>query len=249
VEIEARELRRLASEVDERHNDAMSGFRDDIRASHAAIVHSGAVRNRGRRRLLAGLGAGGAVLAAASMVGPAGWLSVASAQTLSDEDLAAFAQSVELAAVAAYGLAAPALTPATRPVGELFAKHHQDHADAFGAVAMSKAVSKPNAALVTALTPSLQAVTDETSALELAFVLENQAAATYAFGLTAAAGDAAIAVMATILPIESEHAAVLGAALGKPVPDIFVTGAFESASVGDGTDPTKGIDPARFPVS
>ena len=248
MEIEARGLRRLAQDVDERHNEAMSTFRDDIRAGHAALVRSGALRNRGRRGFLAGLGAGGAALTVASMFGPAGWLSFAGAQSMTDEDLAAFAQSVELAAVAAYGMAAPALTAATRPVGELFAQHHQDHADAFGAVAGSKAVSEPNGALVTALTPALQAVRDERSALELAFTLENQAAATYAFGLTAASGADAVSGMATILPIESEHAAVIGAALGMPLTEIFVNGAFESASAGDGTDPAKGLDPAKFPV-
>jgi rubrerythrin len=238
----------MAQETDDRHRDAMSTFREDIRSGHAALVRAGAVRPGGRRRFLAGLGAGGAALTVASVLGPSGWLSMAGAQSVTDEDLAAFAQSVELAAVAAYGMAAPALTSATRPVGELFAKHHQDHADAFGAVAGSKAVSEPNAALVTAPTPALQAVNDETSALELAFTLENQAAATYAFGLTVASGADAVAGMATILPIESEHAAVLGAALGMPVTEIFVNGPFESASVGDGTDPAKGIDPSKFPV-
>jgi hypothetical protein len=64
-----------------------------------------------------------------------------------------------------------------------------------------------------------------------------------------AAGKDAIAGMATILPIETEHAAVLGAALGKPVADIFVNGAFEGATVGDGKDVKKGIDPAIYPVS
>ena len=127
--------------------------------------------------------------------------------------------------------------------------HHQQHADAFGAVAGSKAVDGPNQALVTALTPAVQAVKDEKSALELAFTLENQAAETYAFGLTAASGGDAIAGMATILPIEAEHAAVLGLALGKPVPEIFVNGAFESAAVGDGSDIKKGLDPNKFPLA
>jgi hypothetical protein len=109
-------------------------------------------------------------------------------------------------------------------------------------VAKAKAVKVPNAKLVAA------AVKDEKSALELAFVLENQAAETYAFGLTVAKGGDAIGGMATILPIEAEHAAILGVALGKSPADIFVNGAFESAAVGDGTDVKKGIDPAKFPV-
>jgi hypothetical protein len=146
-------------------------------------------------------------------------------------------------------MAAPALSAATRPVAELFASHHQQHADAFGAVAGSKAVDGPNQKLVTALTPALQAVKTEQDALMLAFGLENQAAETYAFGLTAASGSDAVAGMATILPIETEHAAILGLALGKPVPEIFVNGAFESTSVGDGTNIQQGIDPTLFPVS
>gem|GEM_PF-6513314 len=59
--------------------------------------------------------------------------------------------------------------------------------------------------------------------------------------------DAAYAAAtATILPIEAQHAVVLGLALGKDVTAVFPTGAFESASLGDGSDPLKGLDPAVF---
>ena len=242
MEIEARALRRMARDVDERHHQAMATFQDEVREGHRALVATG------RRRFLTRIGLGGAAVATAGMFAPSAILPFATAQSFTDEDLAAFAQSVELAAVAAYEMAAAALSPATKPVGQLFATHHQQHADAFGAVAGSKAVDAPNQALVTALTPALQAVKDEKSALELAFGLENQAAATYAFGLTAAAGSDAIAGMATILPIEAEHAAILGVALGRSVPEIFVNGAFESAAVGDGGDIGQGLDPATFPV-
>jgi hypothetical protein len=242
VEISAKELQALARDVDERHHEAMREFRDQTQDTHRSIV------NAGRRRFLVGTGVGGAALMVGASLGPSGWLSSASAQGITDEDLAAFAQSVELAAVAAYGMAAASLSAATKPVAMLFQMHHQQHADAFGAVAKTKAVKAANAKLVTALTPALQAVKDEKGALELAFTLENQAAETYAFGLTVASGSAAIGGMATILPIEAEHAAVLGAALGKSVADIFVNGAFESASVGDGKDIKKGIDPTIFPV-
>jgi hypothetical protein len=242
VEITARELRALARDVDERHHDAMKTFDDHAANTHRQIVDAS------RRRFLIGTGVGGAALVVGGALGPGRWLPSASAQGITDEDLAAFAQSVELAAVAAYGMAAAALSAATKPVGMLFQTHHQQHADAFGAVAKTKAVKGPNQKLVAALTPALQAVKDEKGALELAFTLENQAAETYAFGLTVASGAAAIGGMATILPIESEHAAVLGAALGKSPADIFVNGAFESASVGDGKDVKKGIDPTIFPV-
>ena len=102
--------------------------------------------------------------------------------------------------------------------------------------------------LVAAVTPTLESITDETGALEFAFVLENQAAYTYAAALTLLQDPAYAAATATILPIEAQHAVVLGLALGKSVEDVFPTGAFESAALGDGTDPLAGLDPAVFPA-
>ena len=242
MDLAARELRQLAADVDERHHAAMKTFRDDIAATHRPIVDAS------RRRFLIGTGLAATALTVGATLGPQRLLTSASAQSFTDEDLAAFAQSVELGAVAVYTAAAGALSAATKPVALLFMQHHQQHADAFGAVAKSKAVKVPNAKLVAALGPALAAVKDEKSALELAFVLENQAAETYAFGLMVASGKDAIGGMATILPIEAEHAAILGVALGKSPADIFINGAFESAAVGDGTDIKKGIDPTKFPV-
>ena len=169
-----------------------------------------------------------------------------SAGGLDDQTIAGYAQSVELAAVAAYTAAAPVLSPGTLPVAQLFMMHHQQHADAFGAVAGAKAVSVPNKTLVAAVTPALQAIKDEMGALDFAFMLEGQAAYTYAAALTLLQDPAYAAATATILPIEAQHQVVLGLALGKDVTAVFPTGAFESASLGDGTDPLKGLDPAVF---
>jgi hypothetical protein len=165
---------------------------------------------------------------------------------LDDQTIAGYAQSVELAAVAAYTAAAPVLSAGTLPVAQLFMQHHQQHADAFGAVAGSKAVTAPNKSLIAAVTPALQAIKDEMGALEFAFVLEGQAAYTYAAALTLLQDPAYAAATATILPIEAQHQVVLGLALGKDVNAVFPTGAFESASLGDGSDPLKGLDPAVF---
>ncbi len=60
---------------------------------------------------------------------------------LDDQSIAGYAQSVELAAVAAYTAAAPVLSAATLPVAQLFMMHHTQHAAAFGSVAGSKAVT------------------------------------------------------------------------------------------------------------
>jgi len=169
-----------------------------------------------------------------------------SSSGIDDQAIAGYAQSVELAAVAAYTAAAPVLSAGTLPVAQLFMTHHQQHADAFGAVAGPKAATGPNKTLVTAVTPLLQAIKDENGALEFAFTLEGQAAYTYAAALTLLQDPAYAAATATILPIEAQHQVVLGLALGKDVTAVFPTAAFESASLGDGTDPLKGLDPAVF---
>ena len=173
--------------------------------------------------------------------------SLASAKlALDDKTIAGFAQGVELTAVAAYTMAAPLLSPGTLKVAQLFLKHHQQHADAFGSVAGDKAAKGPNEKLVAALTPTLTGLKDEAGALEFAFTLENQAAYTYAAALTLLQDPAYAAATSTILPIEAQHAVVLGLALGKPVTDVFPTMAFESSALGDGTDPKAGIDPAIY---
>jgi hypothetical protein len=124
--------------------------------------------------------------------------------------------------------------------------HHTDHAEAFGSVAGSNATKTPNAKLVAALGPSIAALKTEKDALEFAFVVEGQAAYTYAAALTLLQDPAYAAATASILPIEAQHQVVLGLALGKSVTDVFPTGAFESSALGDGTDPLKGLDPAVF---
>jgi hypothetical protein len=244
VEISERELRDMASTVDDMHHEAMQSFGEETAELHLAATGSS------RRRFITGAALGGAAVAvgsafvpASSLLAPAG-ASVA----ITDSDIAAFAESVELAAVAAYGMAAPVLTPATADVATLFASHHQAHAEAFASLSSGKAKGKPNAKLVTALTPALTAIKDEAGALEFAFTLENQAAETYAFALTVLMDKAAYSGTATILPIESAHAGVLAAALGKALDAMFPTGAFITAQVGDGSDIKKGIDPNTYPV-
>ena len=132
-----------------------------------------------------------------------------SAAGLDDQTIAGYAQSVELAAVAAYTAAAPVLSAGTLPVAQLFMTHHQQHADAFGAVAGSKAVTAPNKSLIDAVTPALQAIKDEMGALEFAFMLENQAAYTYAAALTLLQDPAYAA--ATPLPFSTTTTPASGA--------------------------------------
>jgi rubrerythrin len=241
MHISARHLRRLAADVDELHHAQMRTF-----AEEAADAHLDAVRSS-RRGFLVGAGAiAGTALVAVPAFMPRGLSSMVAAQGLDDMTIAGYAQSVELAAVAAYTAAAPLLSDATLPVAQLFLSHHQQHADAFGSVAGSHKATGPNAKLVAAVTPTLQGLKDEKGALEFAFILEGQAAYTYAAALTLLQDPKYAAATATILPIEAQHQVVLGLALGKSVTDVFPTNAFESAALGDGTDPKAGLDPAKF---
>jgi len=250
VQISAKELRHLASDVDDQHHEAMQSFKEE-----AADLHLDAAR--GRRTFLkrSGIAAvGGTLLASGGGIATFTRLGgLAAAQSLTDTQIAGYAQSIELAAVAAYKGAAPKLSGDVLDVATLFAGHHQDHADAFGAVAGKDARPEANAKLVEAVTPTLQAVGAAQPGAELtkqilgfARDLENEAAYTYAAALTLLSDATFAAATSTILPIEAQHATVLTLALGGGPDELFPTGAFESTALGDGTDPTKGLDPAVF---
>jgi Ferritin-like domain len=229
-----RDLHRLAADVDDLHHDQMRTFQEEAADLHLDVARSS-------RGLALPAAIGGAALIALPFLS-----SRALAQGLDDQTIAGYAQSVELAAVAAYTGAAPVLSAGTLPVAQLFMSHHQQHADAFGAVAGDKKATGPNAKLIAALTPALAGIKDEMAALEFAFVIEGQAAYTYAAALTLLQDPAYAAATSTILPIEAQHQVVLGLALGKSVTDVFPTQAFESSTLGDGTDPLAGLDPAVF---
>jgi rubrerythrin len=239
MELTERELQHLAEEVDQVHHDGMRSFHEQ-----ASELHLDTARANRRRLVVGTAGIGAAAIAAPLLLG--GIAAAHAPRALDDQAIAGYAQSVELAAVAAYGMAAALLSPTTAPVAQLFMSHHQQHADAFGALAGASKASGPNQKLVTALTPTLQGLKDENGALEFAFTLEGQAAYTYAAALTLLQDPKFAAATSTILPIEAQHQVVLGLALGKSVDDVFPTGAFESSALGDGTDPKAGLDPATF---
>jgi hypothetical protein len=247
MQLTSRQFRSLAADVDDLHHENMKTF-----AEETADIHLDAAKSSRRGFIAGSAGVVGAVAVGSTLLLPRG-LSIpvaaagrSAAAGLDDTTIAGYAQGIELAAVAAYTAAAGVLSKDTLPVAELFLSHHQQHADAFGAVAGDRATTEPNAALMTALGPTLAGIKDEMAALEFAFVLEGQAAYTYAAALTLLTDPAYAAATSTILPIEAQHQTVLGLALGKSVEDCFPTGAFESASLGDGTDPLAGLDPAVF---
>ncbi len=260
------ELRRLAGDVDDMHHEAMRDFVAQSADLHADIARASRATRAGaraaaraagrssRRRFLTGVGTAGAAGVAWSVAGPGLGLAqlfpAAARGAPTDTQMAGFAQSVELAAVEVYKGAAALLSAAVKPVGELFGSHHQQHADAFGAVAGDDASPEPNPGLLEALGPTLAGLADEKAVLTFARQVENQATYTYAYALTALQDKAFASATATILPIEAQHATVLSIALGEVGAEaLFPTDAFEAAAVGDGTDPVAGLDPATFPAA
>ncbi|HUP84420.1 MAG TPA: ferritin-like domain-containing protein [Acidimicrobiales bacterium] len=223
----------MASDVDEQHREGMGTMASDIAELHA---ETRAFRAHGKALLetAGALAIGTSVLTVRNLL-PAG------AAELADGDIAAFAESVELAAVEAYRAAAGSgkLQPAVVEIGTMFAGHHAEHAKAFGGASGGKATGKPNPKLLEAVGGQLEGAVDQEAILEIAYGLENAAAATYLFALGALESEAALALTASILAVESQHAVVLGSTLGKPLTE-FVP----SFQTQDGA-----VDPAKFPAA
>ena len=133
-----------------------------------------------------------------------------------DLDVLAFAQSLELAAVAAYGelIASGQLDEEVTKVARLFQRHHQEHAGAFAGLAGSAAPNEANAAYLDELSSSASDAADQAAMLSVALDIENRAAAFYVGALEEVVAIEAAALVASIAPIEGRHAVVLAQAAG-----------------------------------
>jgi len=241
VEITTRELRQLAADVDDQHHDAMATIHDQLAEVHRG--ETGRLLASSRRHFLRNAGLGGLALSVGSSLLPMSRLMPAAwaEGSISEGELAAFAQSVELAAVQAYEAAIDTglLSGTVVDVAEVFRGHHQDHADALGGVASQDATDQANQALLDAIGPQLQDAADEDAVLTLAQDLENGAAATYFYALGILQDRDAALAAATILPVEGQHAVVLGQALGQALDEYVPT--FQGS---DGA-----WTPAEYPVN
>jgi hypothetical protein len=233
VKISTKRLRSLAVGVDEQHREAMVDFRDRMGEIHRP-------GSRSRRRFLAEVGVGSATIALGSTLVPAFRLLPAGAQEeeTSDEDLAVFAASVELAAVAAYqaALDTDLLSAPVASVAQLFQTHHEEHAQAFESLGGS--TPEANQGVLDVFGPQIEEASDEAGVLTVALAIEEGAAATYEFAL-GVLGPEAAAATSTILPVEGQHAVVLGAALELQPADYLPGLQTQSGA----------LDPAAFPPS
>lgn len=238
--IDRRRLRELSAEVDQLHHESMRTARQDL-----AEVHFGEVADElrpGRRRFLAQAAAGSALTLGATVlpVGrflPAAW----GAEEPSDADLAAFAAGLELAAVAAYNTAAGTgkLSGPASAVGTMFAGHHQDHADALNDILGEEAaVEKANPAVLKEFGPKLTGAANEKAILRVAYSIEEAAASTYLFALGVIRDPKQAGAVATILPVESQHATVLGSMLDMDPGEYLI----------DFVTTEHALDPADYPA-
>lgn len=238
MEISERELRRLVADSDDQHRAAMDTFTEDNRG----IIFE---TRASRRKFLAGLGLGSAAVVIGSAALPVGkMVPRAWSQTApSDGDIATFAASVEYAAVAAYQAAAKSgkvKNKAILDAATAFAGQHQQHGDAFKAAGTNPSVVA-NQAVLDMVTPQLTAAKTENDVVALAYGLENAAAATYIFALGVLTNENAYNAVASVMPVEAQHAVALGLVLGKPLDEKGFLPSFETA---DGA-----LDPAKFPAA
>lgn len=197
-----------------------------------------------RRTFLRGAAAGTVLVSVGPALLPSGrFTPQAAAQVQSAEGLAAFAESIELVAVAAYEAGVPFLSDDLAPVLQTFAGHHAEHADAWAELAGDLATGEPNAALLEALTPAIEGFGSQNEVLRFARDLENQLSVTCGHLLSVLEEADAAATAASILPVESSHATALSYELREGIEASFPFGAVEAA------DLFFGLDPAAFPAT
>jgi hypothetical protein len=244
MEISEATLRQLVRDVDEQHREGLAALPGQVAELHLGegrrVLASG--RRAFLRRAAAGVtvGIGTAVLPISRLMSPAA--AQEGEELPPDDEIAAFAESIELVAVEAYQQAVSSgkvTTPALAAAAGTFAQHHREHATAFGAAGGAKALHTANATLLHVVSDQLRAAPDEKAAVKIAYDVENSTASTYMWALGILRQPDAAKLVASILPVEGQHAVVLGTAIGLPQEDVVP--AFETQ---DGK-----FDPVTYPVS
>jgi hypothetical protein len=220
-----RELRQLTEQADHEHREAMKRVHDELGERHLSRQDDTAVATR--RNFVRNLGLGGAAVAFGSVLVPvAGLVPAALAQTATAPELPAadlalirFAQGLELALSKAYEdmIATRKLNSEQAQSAGVFSRHHTEHATALAALIPKEQVATtPNLKVVDLFDPRISAAADAAALMQIGFDLETGAAATYQRAMGELEHWEPAATVATIEPIEAQHAAVWGQALDLP---------------------------------
>jgi hypothetical protein len=221
--IDRRRLTELTEEVDQLHHESMRTIGDELGEAHLGEMAPGFRSNR--RRFLTRMAAGGAVLTAGSMVAPIAGLVPAASAATSDLDLVRYMASIELALVEIYREASDTqkLRLHVADAAATFGGHHQDHADALNTlIGETGTVTDPNKKLQQQYKSQLQGAADEDAVLTILYGVEEAAASTYLASIGALTDSTDAGTLATILPVESQHATVLGSLLQKPATSYLI---------------------------
>lgn len=144
--------------------------------------------------------------------------SVAGSPQTTDDALMGFLQGVELTMVRLYGDASPLLTTAeARAAAADFRAHHAAHASALAPWAGAHQASGPNQALLANTASSMQGVRTEGDELQFLAAMEEQLAATYQWAVGRLGLQGSVSIAAVILPVECQHAVILGLLQDKPM--------------------------------
>lgn len=184
-------------------------------------------RRRALRDLGLGLGAltvGSATFTWDSLL-PAGAQSTTTTEKpkegLTEPETMAFLESLELTAAASYEAAtASGLAPESATTFAQFSDHHRQHAQTVGAVAGPEAKGKSNPKLAQVTNDQMNQASSAKALIKILFDLEGALAATYLAALGTLQEDPHETLAASILPVESQHAVVLGRLIGLSEVDL-----------------------------
>lgn len=140
---------------------------------------------------------------------------------LTEEELLAFLESLELSSVGAYERAlTSSLVSADATVLTQNQDHHRQHAQVLAGLAGASAEHRDNAKLSQIFNDQLREAHTEKAVLKVLADLEGAMAATHLSSLASLTVDAHEQAVASILPIESQHAVVMGQLLGRTGADL-----------------------------
>ena len=245
MQISEHELRGMTADLVDRHEATLPLMRDNL-AEMVSNLREKGLGAPSRRGFLVG---GGVVFGGLALAACGGSDDTGSASTGTDNDasgskklegdliVVGLAAALEIGAVNTYQKVLDAagsgaikdVPPAVATFVQTAQQQHKDHAAAWNGVltgagfsAIKDTSNLPSVEML--ITERLAGVKDVGSAATLALDLENIAAATYFGGIGAISDPGGIKVAASILPVETQHAAILSYVLGKyPVPNTFIT--------------------------
>lgn len=224
-----RALRQMTEHVDHVHHEAMATLRDELGDAHRSEADPVGVATR--RNFVRNLGLGGAVIAFGTMLVPvAGLLDQAAAQIpkptatgadvpAADMALLIFAQGLELAAQSAYSamVATGKLHDQELQSARTFSGHHNQHAALLASLTPKDRVpTVANPKILALFETTIAAAPDSNALIQVAFNIESGAASTYQLAMGLLTNWQGAAAVATIEPIDAQHAAVWGQTLKLP---------------------------------